>query len=53
MKSEIPTSEKWNRMQKSTWNSVIKTTFAETLTEKGFGQTFNMIEEAKLLNFER
>lgn len=53
LKANDPGREWWPKVQKTTWNSFVKPRYAETLTRRGFGYTFNLIEEEKLLNFTK
>jgi hypothetical protein len=43
----------WKQSHRSLWNSMKKPPYVETLTKKGFGWTFNMLEDEKLLNFSK
>ena len=41
---------KWFQTKNATWNGNVDPPFAEVLTSTLFGYTFNLIEQAKLLN---
>jgi hypothetical protein len=49
----FPRYRTWRNVQNTTWNTLERPMFAETLTFRGVGFTFNMIEEKKLLNIEK
>jgi hypothetical protein len=39
----------WFMNQTASWNSIFKPVFTESLTRRGYGFTFNMLTESKLL----
>jgi hypothetical protein len=52
-KATDPGRRTWPTIQTTTWNRFVDVSFAETLTKRGFGYTFNILDEEKLLDFKR
>ncbi|KAG5667492.1 hypothetical protein PVAND_015472 [Polypedilum vanderplanki] len=52
LQNEIPI-DNWYDWQNSTWNVNQTAFYAETLTMRGIGYSFNMFEEEKLLKFKK
>jgi hypothetical protein len=48
----VPGYRNFLKLQRSSWNVMNDVTFAMTLTARGFGYTFNMIAEEKMLKAE-
>jgi hypothetical protein len=53
MRKELSLDYYWKLTQRFFWNSLKAAPITQTLTMRGFGYTFNMMDDEKLLNFSK